>query len=313
MKNLIESGIVRPLSSGVYLVPAPNKGRFPFCHGFLIAGRETVLIDAGVGKRTIEAIDRERRIDTLIVSHPHPDHIFACPLLADRRLLLPRETGEEVEDLEALGLRFTGSPEEGRHWAAGIRLFGISPLGKPDGRFGDGEALDFGGVELEAIRAPGHLEDHYCFFERSGGTLITTDIDFTSFGPWYANVEGDIEKFEESVRKIMALPYERACSSHKMPVEGEAAAAEFEAYLAAFDRQRRQVLDLLDRPRNVEELIDASPFFRNRLPDKRLQRVFEGNMIRKNLDLLVRDGLVEKAGGRYARVFQDARRCAHPS
>jgi isocitrate dehydrogenase kinase/phosphatase len=44
-------------------------------------------------------------------------------------------------------------------------------------------------------------------------------------------------------------------------------------------------------------MIDASPFYGNAFQDKAAQRIFEGNMISKNLDLLARDELVEKTNG----------------
>jgi len=37
------------------------------------------------------------------------------------------------------------------------------------------------------------------------GILITTDMDFSSFGPWYCNSEADKEFFQATVRKILAL------------------------------------------------------------------------------------------------------------
>ena len=181
------------------------------------------------------------------------------------------------------------------------RGLGLYPLREPDGRFGHGDLLKVGGSELEAIHAPGHLNDHYCFLDRRTGILITTDIDFSSFGPWYCNPEADIELFQATVRKIMSLPFSRVCSSHKEPFEGRAT-TEFEAFLAGFDRHRRTVLELCHPYTTIEEITAVSPFFKGRMPDKVIQRTFEGNMIRKILALLVRDGLVEESEGCFRRV-----------
>jgi hydroxyacylglutathione hydrolase len=295
------NGLMR-LSPGVYFVEAENNGRFPFAHGLLLTGPETVLIDAGVGERVIRAIDRERRIDVLIITHSHPDHIRDWHLLEDRHLLLPRETPESVKDLQLLGERFTGSQENGAHWAWMVgEGLGARPLRDPDERYGDGDLLHLGRAELQAVHAPGHVDDHYCFFERRSGTLFTTDIDLTSFGPWYGNPESDIEAFEESVLKVMSLPYERVCTSHKEPVEGDAT-EEFERFLSAFGRQRDKVLDLCRVPASLDRLIEASPFYGDALEDKVIQGIFEQAMIRKNLALLIRDGLVKEADGLYAQA-----------
>ncbi len=275
------------LSENFYLIPAPNHSRFPFCNSFLITGKERVLIDAGIDENTIKMLDREKRIDILIISHSHPDHIRAWHILKDRYLMLPKETPDAVKDLGLLGLRFTETPEKGAYWTKSIKkLFNnLQALREPDGRYKDNDILDFGNFRLRAIHAPGHLDDHYCFMDEDGKALLTTDIDFTSFGPWYGNVEGNIRLFKDSIRKIMALPYSVACSSHKMPIFGDAT-SDFNAFLACFDHQRQSVLNLYKSLRNFDDIVAASPFYQNRFPDKYLQDMFEAVMIKRNLELI---------------------------
>jgi len=294
-------GEIEKLDENIYFVPGENGGRFPACHGFLLDGGETVLIDSGVGEERIKAIDSEKRIDILIITHSHPDHIRCWNFLHDRVVMVPQETPDVVTDLDLLGERFTGSPEDGRKWAKYVGGFGVQPLRAPDERFSDGELLQLGGCHLEAIHTPGHLKDHYCFFERKSGTLITTDIDFTSFGPWYGNPESDIEVFRKDVTRVMALPYKRVCSSHKTPIEGDAT-EQFEGFLRSFERQRQAVLELCEKRMTLDSIIAASPFYRNSFPNKELQRVFETNLVRKNLEQLQRDGWVMESNGRYLRT-----------
>ena len=95
-----------PVAAALWLVEGPGKYRFPHCNGFLMVGDRVILIDAGVGERRIREIDRRMRIDTLIISHPHPDHILAWHVLKDRQLVLPAQTPESVGDLNRLGQRF---------------------------------------------------------------------------------------------------------------------------------------------------------------------------------------------------------------
>jgi hydroxyacylglutathione hydrolase len=288
-------GFVHRLAPHVYLVKAPEQARFPFCNGFLFTERETVLVDAGLPAAMIRELDGWRRIDTLLISHSHPDHILSWHLLDDRRLLLPAETPEEVHDLTRLGIRFTGTPEKGRYWTRRVaHLLGVRALREPDACYRNGEILTIGGARLEPVHAPGHIRDHYCFLDHRSGTLLTTDIDLTSFGPWYGNPEGDPVRFRKDIERVRALPCRRVCSSHKEPVEGRAV-SQFDRYLVAFDRQRQAVLTCCDRrPQSIEELTARSPLYRNRMPDKALQAIFEGNMIRKNLALLIKEGLVEE-------------------
>ncbi len=292
-----------PLARDLYLIEGQNSGRFPFCNAFLITGAETVLIDTGVGLEKIQSIDRARRIDRVIISHPHPDHIAGFDLLKDRPLMLPRETGPEVHDLLDLGTRFTGSRQGGEQWVSFVKsMLPVTPLPIPAGRYQNGDILDFGAIRLEALHAPGHLSDHYCFFEHRSKTLLSTDIDFSSFGPWYGNPECAILPFIDGIQKLMDLPYEQVCSSHKPPIKKDAAKAAFDRFLKMFDRQRQKVLELCDPWATLDQMTAASPFYGNRLKGSLVQDVFEKNMIQKNLDLLIQERRVACEEGIYRRI-----------
>ncbi len=299
MKAFEGRGVIL-LAENLYLIEGESSGRFPYCNAFLITGTETVLIDTGIGWEKLQAIDRAKRIDRVIISHPHPDHIAGFDLLKDRPLMLPRETGPEVHDLLDLGTRFTGSRKEGEKWVSFIKsMLPVTPLPLPAERYQNGDILDFGPVRLEALHSPGHLNDHYCFFERRTGTLLSTDIDFSTFGPWYGNPECAILPFIDGIRKIMRLPYEQVCSSHKPPIKKDAAKPAFDRFLKMFEWHRRKVLALCDPPATLDQIAAASPFYGNRLKGTFVQEVFEKNMIRKNLDLLINDGQVVREEGLY--------------
>ena len=300
--NILEDEHIQKIADNIYMVMAPQKGQFPYCHGFLFTGNENILIDAGADENLIQRIDREIGIDSLVISHSHPDHIRRWYVLDHRRLLLPAETPDSVYDLNLLGERFVGTRERGIRWADVIgKTLELRPLRKPDGRFSDGDIFDIGTARIEAIHAPGHLNDHYCFFEHLTGTLISTDIDFSSFGPWYGNPEGKVKPFMESVRKIMSMPYSRVCTSHKSPHEGDAT-ERFNAYLAAFGRQKKEVFDFLGRGKTLDEIAAGSPFYKNKFMDTVIQYAFEEHMAAENLAILIEDGQVADDGGVYRAV-----------
>lgn len=297
--NLKYNKHIQKIDDNIYLVEAPNRGQFPFCHGFLLTGDENILLDAGADEELMLLIDKEIGIDTLLISHSHPDHMRRWQALSHRRLLLPAETPDSAFNIEALGERYVGSRERGLHWVEVIgKRLGIVPLREPDGRFGNGDIIDNGTSRIEAIHAPGHLDDHYCFFEHNTGTLFSTDIDFTGFGPWYGNPEGRINPFIGSVRRVMGLPYKRVCSSHKPVHEGNAT-GRFEAFLSAFHRQRNEVLASICSGKTLDELVAASPFYKNRFFDLKIQNYFEEHMIAENLAVLIEEGLVREEGGVY--------------
>ncbi len=292
---------VLQLTQTLYRIEGPNQSKFPFCAGYLFLDKAVVLIDAGIGEAKLKEIDKLKPIDILIISHSHPDHLLSWHLLSDRRILAPKEM-PHMGDLEAMGRRFTGSADKGAYWAKVLgRPLGLRPLREPDGRFGNRSLLKMGATQLEAIHCPGHLADHYCFFDRTSGMLLTTDIDFAAFGPWYGNAECDIRQFKKSVRRLMKFPAVKLCPSHRETVNENTEAA-LAAFLQGFDRHRRTILELCSPPRSLQQMVALSPFYRNRMPDKILQRIFEEPMITKNLDLLLEEGVIEEKFGHYRRV-----------
>ena len=300
--KLSDDGRVKEIASNIYLLDAPKNGQFPYCYGFLFTGDKNILIDAGADEELILSIDRKIGIDTLIISHTHPDHIRCWHLLSHRELFLPMETPDSVHKLESLGERFVGSRERGIYWADIIgRLLDLQPFRQPDGRYSDGDIFDIGTLRIEAIHNPGHLNDHYCFFEHITGTLFATDIDFTSFGPWYGNPEGRIKPFKAGIRELMKLPYKRVCSSHKIPPEGDATAL-FNNFLAAFDRQKEQVFSVIGSGKNLHEIIKASPIYNNKFMDPILQYAFEENLVHENLLMLLEENRIIKDGELYIPI-----------
>ncbi len=301
-ESVSPKGLITLIEGNLFFVAAEGNGKFPACHGFLMRGPENVLVDAGIGAERLAELDRRHRIDVLIITHSHPDHIRHGFLLQDRHIMMPRETPESVCDLCALGERFMGTREDGEEWARFVsEEFGVRALRLPDDRFGNGDVLEIGGCRLEAIHAPGHLNDHYCFLEHNSRTLITTDIDLSSFGPWCGNPESDLDLFRKSVERVMSIPHQRVCSSHKHPIKGSGRLC-FEKFLQAFDRQTELIYGLCATPRTLDELALKSPFYRNTLRQKNVQFRFERQMIMKHLALLERAGRVRKSEGVFHRA-----------
>jgi glyoxylase-like metal-dependent hydrolase (beta-lactamase superfamily II) len=290
-----------PLVKNLFWIKAPGKGKYPYCNGFLLTGKQNLLIDAGIGEAMIKEIDAVKRIDILLISHSHPDHMLRWHLLRDRHMMMPAETPEMVTDFSRLAFRFTGSEEYAFHWIKRVKEdLELETLRLPDSRFADGDIIDLGGPKCKAIHTPGHLNDHYCFLFQDS-VLLTMDIDFDSFGPWYGNPESDIVMFKQSIHKIRQVSFDLVCSSHKPPISAKAAPQAFDDYLAIFEQRKQQILDLCDRPKSFDDLLTASPFYRNKMPDKNLQKVFEGWMIQKNLDLLVSERIIDYKKGVYQR------------
>lgn len=298
---MININALLPLTENIYWVKAPGKGRFPYCNGFLLTGEPNILIDAGIGKELIKEIDKQFRIDCLIISHSHSDHIMFWYELADRIIIMPQETPDDITDLTRLGQRFTGNQESALYWKNSItHNYGFKPMRLPDKRYSNGDLIGNDRVKLRAIHAPGHIDDHYCFFHTESGLLLTTDIDLTRFGPWYGNPVSSITLFKKSIQMVQSLPYQMVCSSHHPPIlDKESAKKAISDFIGYFEVQKKIVLEMCSTPQTLQQLIEQSPFYYNKMPDKTLQAIFETPMIQKNLDLLLEEELICKQNGQF--------------
>lgn len=81
----------------------------------------------------------------------------------------------------------------------------------------DGDRIDAGGVLLEAIETPGHTLGHLSFYAPEQRVLLCGDAlhadDVAWVGPFREGV-GAIERAMESIRRLVSLKVEWACSGH---------------------------------------------------------------------------------------------------
>ncbi|MBN1965059.1 MAG: MBL fold metallo-hydrolase [Anaerolineae bacterium] len=275
----------------IALVAAPNNGRFPHAHSLLIRdGGVTALVDTGCGEDVLRALLAAHPVDFVICTHSHLDHVAGNWLLAGRPIWLPAGIGfETVGDVQALARRFADDPAIQQLWLeTTVPWIGYRDT-LPTHAYPPGHVFTIGGTTLHTIPAPGHLLDHTVLWEPQTGTLLATDIDFTSFGPWYGNPESDPDDFERSIRAAWALEPRTVISSHK-GIFTQDIGAQFQAYLAHFARREAQLMEAIAEPCTVDELVELAIIY-GRFPRAAdLLRYFERVMLEKHLTRLARQG-----------------------
>ncbi|MBW1989593.1 MAG: MBL fold metallo-hydrolase [Deltaproteobacteria bacterium] len=292
------------ITDKLYILPSPTGGRFPMANAFLALGNDAhALIDTGCGPEACRLAQERFGVDLVVNSHCHPDHVSGNHLFSGKELWVPAERVEETGAIKRLSLRLVG-PDEFvmQSWESFVQ----EDLGMrdytPTKTYGEGDVLDLGGISLQAIHTPGHLEDHYCFLIPGENILLTFDIDLTAFGPFYGNPEADIRRFVASMEKVMEIAPRVAASSHRMPVE-ENVREELEAFTAKFARNEERVAAVLDKPRTIEEICAKKPIFGKYLPGVEvIYSFFEKTMIEKHLECMEQEGGVKMEGGVYIRT-----------
>ena len=161
----LQFGISGPLDCNVWAVRGPSG---------------VALIDSGGGTHTDRILDNlgaalgTTAVDTLLLTHTHPDHCFGAAALRERtgcRVAAPRMTAGILEtgDVDRSGLR--------KAQAQGIYppdfLFRPCAVDLP---FDDGQTISAAGLDVRAIHVAGHSPDCFCFLVDRW--LFTGDVLF---------------------------------------------------------------------------------------------------------------------------------------
>ena len=162
-------------------------------------------------------------------------------------------------------------------------------------------AFDLGSVKFVAMHTPGHVADHYCFFEEHTGVMLLFDIDLSPNGPWYGNRESDVDRYEASVNYVRSFNPEVVVSSH-MGVLRKNVDGVLEQFGGRISDRDQQVLELLESPGSIGEIASTFPFTRKFHPQLRPMFLYwEAQMVRKHIDRLVDGGHATPQGDKFVK------------
>jgi glyoxylase-like metal-dependent hydrolase (beta-lactamase superfamily II) len=183
---------------------------------WLLTGRESALVDAGVGQAEhVEAVAAALNgapLVRVLITHWHPDHVKGLPALRDR-------------------------------WP---KLTVVDAAGDP---------VPAGDGQLEIIPTPGHSPDHLCFFDREAGDLYCGDLarkGGTIVIP--AKKGGDLRAYLASLALVREMAPRRLLPGHGPIVDDPAAL--IDEYIAHRQKREQQILQaILEGARTVEDIV----------------------------------------------------------
>ena len=170
-------------------------------NAYIVSAGRTCLIDSGISPLKVlnHIRDYNIRIDTLINTHCHFDHvggnlkilslgkIEACCHESDAKAIEAGDASYQMSD-----------------------LFGEQPMMHPVGRkLKDGDYIDLDGVILEVIHTPGHTRGSICLYEPQTKSLFSGDTVFQSSVGRTDLKGGSMYDLERSLNKLTFLVEER--------------------------------------------------------------------------------------------------------
>jgi len=163
---------------------------------YFIAGEKGALIDSGYGQDDIADTYIEYaknvakgRIDYIIITHAHPDHISGATILA-------RKTGAQLI----------------LHSAEVTNI----PI---DRKVNDGDIISLGGIDLEVVHTPGHNPGHICLYIRKNKIMFAGDHVLAKTTTALQPPWGDMTEYIESLRKLLKYDIDLMLPAHGPPIK----------------------------------------------------------------------------------------------
>lgn len=248
------------------LAPNPSALTGAGTNTYLCGGRgQLVCIDPGPADDAhlaaiLAAASRMNgRIETIVVSHSHPDHRSLAGVLSER----------------------TGAP-----------ILCLDPSRVDDGaeRLADGDTVPAGDLVLEVVSTPGHALDHVCYFERASGVLYSGDHILGGMTSVIAPPDGDMSLYMASLERIRGLQPSAILPGHGPLIE-DAVRVVDEYVMHRLEREQQVLAALQDRggPTHPAELVPAvyADYPRALWP-------FAAQTVEAHLDKLANDGFATR-------------------
>ena len=229
-----------------------------------------VLIDAGTfaHKDLVFQAVREwskERVDTVVFTHGHVDHVFCVPLFADEA----KENGwapPRVVAHEAVARRFDRYiMTAGYNTVINQRQFSMpiqwpTSYTYPDTTFDSSMTLSVGGCRFELYHARGETDDHTWVWNPDRRVLCTGDLII-----WAVPNAGNPQKvprycieWAEALRKMASLNAEVLCPGHGVCVVGEDRVREMLLGTAELlESIHEQTVELMNRGATLDNIIHA--------------------------------------------------------
>jgi len=190
-------------------------GRYPHCNTVFVDDEHRAFIDAASKEETLRAINAERPIEILIVSHGHEDHIMYNYLFPDARFWVPQGDAVVFKEIDRLIDGYAPeSEDQRREWRRLLIEVCHYEVRDPDRLLGDGDILKFGANRCRVIHTPGHTPGHSAFHFLEERVIYLADLDLVKAGPYYGDTTSSLEDTIQSLERIASIDVDFYLTGH---------------------------------------------------------------------------------------------------
>ncbi len=290
-----------PINPKISFIQSKSGARFPYSNSLLIHDKRTVLIDTGLESVQVERIAKEYSVDLVINSHCHEDHIAGNYLFPESQICAHKLAAPIIKSIDQLiEIYDLRHPELEVHMLELMRQLSLRDS-RVDIEYEGDHVFHLGSTHLQVLHTPGHSPGHCCFLIPDENLIFLSDIDLTSFGPWYGALNSDLDSFIASIEKLKRMRFEIALTSHKVELfkEYKNIQEKLTQYLNRIYQREEKLLNYLEIEHTLEEIVNQAiiygKFHEPIVTFKHMEKI----MIQKHLDRLLVKGKVEKTGKRY--------------
>ena len=282
----------------VWFIEGQNRGRYPYSNSLFINDRKKLLIDTGIGRSRIKKLLTQfGQPDIILYSHAHEDHIYDPTLFTGSRFIHEKDRLMALSKDELLRQYGMDSPELRTLLDAFLKPYHYQPLTDLN-ILVDAQVFDLGTIQVQILHSPGHSAGH-CSFEISNeGFIFSSDIDLTSFGPWYGGLDSSILEFEQSMHTHMQKSPKILITSHKGIVLDDIN-EKLERFLQKIPERSERILRFLETEKTLEALVPHALVHGKLYDPIEYYLAAEKIMLQKHLALLLDQKKIEYHQGTY--------------
>lgn len=273
---------------------------YPHCNCMWIEDELNCLIDTSPHKDDLDFL-MTQRMDLIVNSHGHIDHYQYNHLFHDCRVLMHHADREIAQSPEKYTEAF-GFNELVKNTA--VEKFYLDAVHyrptRIDEFLDDGRILTLGSTVMQTIHLPGHSPGHCGFLFPDKGFIFTADIDLSTFGPWYANINCSLKDLVSSINRVIEMKPDYIVTGHGEGIVKENYTIRLAEYRdIVFTRQKRIVDLLYNGNHTLDDIAGKCPVYQTLPKPEVIFYLYEQVMVLIHLRYLMESGFVIQDDGSY--------------